>query len=133
MTHPFLATDFLGAVRPVDGDGDGSAVRDQGAYEYLPPDTLAPETVIAFGPGKKRLLRKRRANFGFGAEAGSTFECRVDSKPFAPCVSPLKLKRLKRGKRTFQVRAIDAAGNVDATPAEKRFKVPKKKRKRKRQ
>jgi len=128
-----LATDFLGAARPVDGDGDGSALRDQGAYEYQPPDTLTPETVIVSGPGKKKLLRKRRAKFAFGSEAGTTFECSLDSEPFAACSSPATLKRLKRRKHTFEVRATDAAGNVDATPAEKRFRVPKKKRKRKRQ
>jgi hypothetical protein len=32
--------DFLGAPRPLDGDEDGSAVRDQGAFEAAPP---APE------------------------------------------------------------------------------------------
>jgi hypothetical protein len=32
-----LATDFDGAVRPVDGNGDGVAAADQGAYEYQPP------------------------------------------------------------------------------------------------
>lgn len=32
-----LPTDFLGASRPVDGNGDGIAVRDQGAFEYQPP------------------------------------------------------------------------------------------------
>jgi hypothetical protein len=32
-----LATDFLGAARPVDGNGDGVAIRDQGAFEYQPP------------------------------------------------------------------------------------------------
>lgn len=32
-----LVTDFAGAPRPVDGDGNGSAIRDQGASEYQPP------------------------------------------------------------------------------------------------
>jgi hypothetical protein len=35
--------------------------------------------------------------------------------------SPLKYK-LKLGKFKFAVRAIDAAGNVDQTPAKKKFK-----------
>jgi len=32
-----LATDILGALRPRDGNGDGFAVRDQGAFELQPP------------------------------------------------------------------------------------------------
>jgi len=31
--------------------------------------------------------------------------------------------RVKPGKHRFKVRAIDAAGNVDRTPAKARFKV----------
>ena len=33
------------------------------------------------------------------------------------------MKRLKKGKHKFQVRAIDAAGNVDPSPAKDKFKV----------
>ena len=32
-----LAPDFFGVARPVDGNEDGTAIRDQGAYEYRPP------------------------------------------------------------------------------------------------
>ena len=39
------------------------------------------------------------------------------------------LKKLKKGKHTFLVRATDAAGNTDATPAEDAFTVKKKKKK----
>lgn len=138
-----LASDLDGIARPQDGDDNGSVIRDQGAYELPDPtppidpppgggtDTTPPETTIDSGPGKRKKLRKRRAAFGFSStEAGSTFECRVVPKPFSSCTSPTKRKRLKRGKRKFEVRAIDAAGNVDQTPASKRFKVPRKKRQR---
>lgn len=134
-----LTSDIDGAARPQDGDDNGSTIRDQGAYEVPDPtppgpgppggDTTPPETAIEGGPGKRKLLRKRRTTFSFSSnEAGSTFECRLDSKPFAACESPLSQRKLKRGKRRFEVRAIDAAGNVDPTPAPKRFKVPKKKK-----
>ena len=39
------------------------------------------------------------------------------------CKSPKKYKKLKPGKHVFKVRAIDKAGNVDPTPAKKKFKV----------
>lgn len=48
-----LATDFLGAPRPNDGNGDGIAVRDQGAFEYqrpLPP-AEPPVSPDPSGPG----------------------------------------------------------------------------------
>lgn len=37
-----LAVDLLGATRPRDGDADGTARSDQGAYEYEPPVTPSP-------------------------------------------------------------------------------------------
>lgn len=58
-------------------------------------------------------------------EAGSAFQCKLDRKPFKPCASPKKYKKLKPGKHVFKVRAIDEAGNADPTPAKRSFKVLK--------
>ena len=69
-------------------------------------------------------MYKRQVKFKFkSSEPGSSFECKLDKKPFKPCKSPKKLKRLKKGKHKFRVRAIDAAGNTDASPAKDKFKV----------
>jgi hypothetical protein len=135
-----LTEDFLGKPRPVDGDAVAGAVRDQGAYEYQPPvvvdpppdpppaDKTPPETTISKAPKKK--TTKRSVTVAFSAsEQGSTFRCSLDGKPAAPCTSPLKLKRLKRGKHVLAVTATDAAGNADASPATARFKVVKKRKK----
>ena len=90
-------------------------------------DTVAPDTTITAGPKKKQ--RKRKATFRFtSTEPGSSFQCKLDDRAFQPCTSPKRV-RVKRGKHTFSVRATDAAGNVDATPATRSWKV-KKKRKR---
>ena len=71
-----------------------------------------PQTTITKRPHRR--TRKRTARFAFGSsEAGSSFECRLDRGGFAPCVAPVKYRRLKRGRHRFEVRAIDAAGNVD--------------------
>ena len=56
-------------------------------------------------------------------EEGSTFECKADREPFASCESPETMKRLDPGRHRFKVRAIDAAQNVDASPAKDRFRV----------
>jgi hypothetical protein len=88
-------------------------------------DAQAPETTITDGPKRKVKTTRRRARVTFGFESsedGSTFLCKLDDGPFKPCASE-KSYRLKRGAHTFWVVAVDAAGNPDATPAKKRFKV----------
>lgn len=83
-----------------------------------------PETTITKKPKKKSA--KRRATFKFvSSEPDSTFECKLDKKPFKPCTSPQRYKRLKPKRHRFQVRAIDAAGNVDPTPAKAKFRIKK--------
>ncbi len=44
-------TDFLGAARPQDGDGDGTAIRDQGAFELQPASEPAPGPSPQPSPG----------------------------------------------------------------------------------
>jgi hypothetical protein len=92
------------------------------------PDTAAPDTQITQSPNQK--TRSRTATFGFtSTEPGSSFECSLDGKTlFKPCVSPFTVK-VKPGKHTFTVQAIDPAGNADATPASDDWKRKKKKRK----
>ena len=85
-------------------------------------DSTPPQTSIERATAKR--TDKRKAKLTFSAdEAGASFECKLDKVPFAPCGSPAKLKRLSSGKHKFRVRAIDAAGNVDPTPAKARWKV----------
>ena len=89
-------------------------------------DTTAPETTITKKPKKRSSKRKAKVRFE-SSESDSSFECKLDRKAFKPCDSPRKLKRLKPRKHRFAVRAIDAAGNVDPTPAKARFRVLEKK------
>jgi hypothetical protein len=108
-------------ARVLDGTGDGIAVRDLGAYEAPKvPDVVAPGTAITSHPAKR--LTKRRATFRFTSnESHVTFQCRMDNKAWASCASP-RSYLVSRGWHTFRVRARDAAGNLDATPASWRFK-----------
>lgn len=86
-----------------------------------PPDTKRPQTTITKGPVK---VGKRSVKFIFrSSEKKSTFKCSLDGRKLSGCRSPKKLKRLKNGKHTFRVRATDAAGNIDKTPAKRRFRI----------
>ncbi|PYM95771.1 MAG: hypothetical protein DME04_03860, partial [Candidatus Rokuibacteriota bacterium] len=79
-------------------------------------DTTAPDTIITASP--PALTNSTSASFSFTAtKTGSTFECKLDGAPFATCTSPQSYSALAAGSDTFQVRAIDPAGNVDPTPA----------------
>jgi parallel beta-helix repeat protein len=85
-------------------------------------DRTPPQTRITKGPPGR--THKRTAKFRFvSSEAGSTFQCRIDRRRFRTCRSPKRYRRLKPGKHVFRVRAIDPAGNVDPTPAVRRFRV----------
>jgi hypothetical protein len=104
---------------PPAGEGDPPGT-DPGGGEPLPaPDADAPET---HGTGPKRKFRRPRASFEFTSdEPNSTLECKLDRGPSEPCSSPFRM-RVKRGRHTFAVTAIDAAGNRDPSPAVWRFR-----------
>jgi hypothetical protein len=55
----------------------------------------------------------------------------LDSGSFETCTSPKTYSGLKKGSHTFAVRAVDAAGNLDPTPATRTWKVKKRKKKKK--
>jgi hypothetical protein len=91
-----------------------------------PSDTVPPETAITAAP--PATSRSTSASFSFTAnETNARFQCRLDGGTFAGCTSPATYAGLAAGNHSFAVRAIDAAGNVDATPASHswRAKPPK--------
>ncbi len=53
--------------------------------------------------------------FAFSGETGATFECRVDAGGWATCASPKTYPSLTDGPHTFDVRALDGAGNTGAS------------------
>ncbi|MEN6410290.1 MAG: hypothetical protein ABFD44_11335, partial [Anaerolineaceae bacterium] len=78
---------------------------------------VPPDTTILTQPSAP--INGSSATFTFSSsEANSTFECRLDSGEWTPnCVSPKEYTSLSGGMHTFDVRAIDPAGNVDPEPA----------------
>lgn len=89
------------------------------------PDRTPPATKLRSHPAAQLLASqpRRRVSFAFSAsETGSSFRCRIDGRPFAPCRSP-RSYLVAPGRHAFRVFAIDAAGNRDRTPALFRFRV----------
>ncbi|MGB7587800.1 MAG: hypothetical protein WBM00_03745, partial [Solirubrobacterales bacterium] len=85
-------------------------------------DANAPDTTISSGPAG--IIYASTASFSFTAdEAGSTFECLLDGAAYSACASPKTYASVPQGPHTFRVRAVDAAGNKDETPAERSFQV----------
>jgi hypothetical protein len=86
----------------------------------------APQTTLRHGPGKQ--IRDRTPTFRFASnEPGSTFQCKLDGKPFRSCRSPFTSKQLMLGRHTFKVRARDDSGKRDPSPASYGFKIIAKK------
>ncbi|MFP2930260.1 Ig-like domain-containing protein [Pyxidicoccus sp. 3LG] len=111
-----VATFRVRAIDPV-----GNAESTPASYSWR-VDLTAPETVFTTAPVNP--TNQRVATFAFRAEeAGVRFECRLDAADFSPCTSPLESVPLGEGLHTFQVRATDAAGNVESTPASHSWRV----------
>jgi hypothetical protein len=123
----------------VEPDCDSDALGDETQDPELSPipacDPNPPEATITGGPKNVVKTKKKRAKvtFTFTSSEPGTFECSLDGAPFTPCSSPstqkVKAGRRKPKQHTFQVRAIDAAGNPDASPAADDFKAKRKKKK----
>ena len=79
-------------------------------------DLTAPNTAIDSAPSSPSNDTTPTFNFS-ASEPGSTFECRVDGGSWSTCTSPDTTAALAEGIHTFDVRATDAAGNTDASPA----------------
>jgi len=92
---------------------------------------VTPETRITFGPSFK--TKRRKIVFRFTdatGQPGTGFICRLDRRHWRPCGSPVRLKRLRRGKHVFKVKAKNAVGVWEAKPTRRKFKVVRGKGKR---
>jgi len=107
------AGDHTFQVRATDLAGNVDAT--PASVTWTVVDTTPPETTITSAPGAT--TTSHSATLSFAAGEPSTFECSLDGTGWTSCTSPADYSGLADGAHTFQVRATDAAGNVDPTPA----------------
>ncbi|HEX2393327.1 MAG TPA: Ig-like domain-containing protein, partial [Solirubrobacterales bacterium] len=91
-----------------------------------------PNTFIKLVKKKKRKhgrvkISKRPVKLKFSSDQpGSSFQCKLDKRPFKPCRTPFKLAKVrKKGRHVLRVRAVNPQGTVDPTPAIYKWKVRK--------
>ncbi|MDQ3777907.1 MAG: hypothetical protein M3310_03435, partial [Actinomycetota bacterium] len=84
-------------------------------------DATAPETAVDSAPRLRTTTLS--ATFRFSASESAVFQCRLNTGAFVACTSPKTYARLRRARHSFEVRAIDPAGNVDTTPAVHRWTI----------
>lgn len=104
-------------VRAIDAAGNADPSPANATWSI---DTTPPDSLISSAP--PTLTNVLSASFSFGGDDGSGsgvagFECKLDSTPFASCTTAQSYSGLAAGEHTFQVRAVDTAGNIDASPA----------------
>ena len=88
-----------------------------GAGDDVPPQTTAtplPDPVRTRDP---------LVQFASSEPEGAAYDCSLDGYFWRPCSAPHRLIGLEEGAHVLRLRAIDAAGNVDPTPARLDFRV----------
>ena len=101
-------------------DPSGNIDFSPAAYNWS-VDAIAPETTITSGPSGTVSLTSATFEFS-SSEPNSTFQCSLDGSTFSFCMSPAAYS-VGEGAHTFQVKARDAVGNVDPSPATRSWTV----------
>lgn len=106
-------------VSPEPGDSNTGTAALEVSLAFLPPDTKLTKVKVK--------ARRGKATFKFKSVGKAEgFECALAKKgkklKFKKCSSPKRYRKLKRGKYTFEARAVGPAG-PEATPAKKNFRI----------
>jgi hypothetical protein len=89
-----------------------------GAASRTADDTRPPNTSLS-----EEHPEPDEAQFSFSANETASFTCSLDESAYSSCDSPTLYSDLDPGWHTFSVRATDADGNVDPSPAETRWRA----------
>jgi hypothetical protein len=104
------------AVVVIVPSADGSAAPPDG------PEPQSPETRIVSGPPDGAILNYNTPHFTWAAVDAVAAICVFDGIALASCASAFA-KPVADGAHSFSVAGVDVAGNVDPSPALRRFTV----------
>ncbi len=116
-----VAPGVVDAAAPVDVTAavDVLTVLDSSPVDACAPDAspaTLPDTTITRAPPS--LTNQTTVTFAFTASVSpATFECQIDGATFVACTTPYTTTVAVDGPHTFFVRAVDAQGDRDPTPA----------------
>lgn len=92
------------------GNVSGSPAQFQWSVDLTPPVT----SFAAVEPNED-LSRNPSRSLAFASSETSNFECSIDQGGYSACESPVVLSGLSEGSHSFEVRAVDLAGNVGSS------------------
>ena len=116
------------SVRAVDAAGNADASPDARTWtiDAGSPDTTPPDTRIDSGPADGSTGPDDDPAFTYSSPDTDTdhFECKLDAASFATCPDAgVSYSDLADGPHSFQVRAVDGAGNADGSPAARTWTI----------
>ena len=117
---PVGATGSTGATGPAGTNGTNGT---NGTASPAVKVQATPQTKIV---KVKTSAAKHKATFRFSGSGGKgklSFQCRLDGGKYKSCRLGKSYTHLKSGKHVFRVRAKDASGKLDQTPATRKFKI----------
>jgi sugar lactone lactonase YvrE len=117
-THVYPLICLLGLASCGGGGGGGNT-----PPPPSPPagDTTPPDTTLLTTPPAR--TNQQRVTFGVSTEAGAIIETSLNGSPYAVVAAIFAYENLAEGDYIARVRARDAAGNVDPTPATHQWTV----------
>ncbi len=122
-THTYAAPGTYTAKLTVSNAKGGEPVSDTVAVDVGAVNE-PPDTEITAGP--TGTTKHPTASFWFLSSEpgeGAGFECSLDGTEFSDCSAPKGYEDLSGGTHTFRVRAVDAAGKADESPASSTWTV----------
>ena len=101
------------SVKAIDSAGNTDST--PASYTWTIDTTANVEISITSQPLNPTNLTS--ADFSFTSTETATFECQIDNSGYTACTSPKEYIGLAEGLHTFDIKATDAAGNTNSTPA----------------